>query len=81
MSRMARFELSSAFSSHKCVTTDRGVTMVSELEQQQHGNTAGMVAEELLAEYKYGLLESFSEVFGVQLLSEGDVVNDSTANG
>lgn len=47
--------------------------MVSELEQLQHGSTAQTAAEELLAEYKFGLLESFSEVFGVQLLPEGEL--------
>lgn len=51
---------------------DRGLTMVSELERGQPGRMGQAEAANLIAEYNFALLQSFSEVFGVELLSESE---------
>lgn len=54
-----------------CVA-DRGVTMVSELERGQPGRMGQAEAANLIAEYHFALLQSFSEVFDVELHSESE---------
>ena len=46
---------------------DRGVTMVSELERGQPGRLLEQQAASLIEEYRFALLQSFSEVFGTDL--------------
>jgi hypothetical protein len=47
----------------------RGVTMVSELERGQPGRLDEHQAVSLIEEYRFALLESFSEVFGLKLFA------------
>jgi hypothetical protein len=51
---------------------DRGVTMVSELERGQPGRLPEQQAASLIEEYHFALLQSFSEVFGMDLIIESE---------
>jgi lipoyl(octanoyl) transferase len=64
-----------------CGISDRRVTTVSEQERAQPGRSHEHQTASLVEEYRFALLESFCEVFGVEMIAHSDNTGVETIAG